>query len=374
MVTIAEAQSDRELMGIFIEENMGLVNSVIKQMNRPVNEEYLQQGAIGLMKAIRYFKPEFGCKFSTYAVPMIMGEIQRYMRDYETNTITGAKVSRVIKDIYYRSIKLEHLEDSDICKELNITQSELDEARRAMQWHNSFDMELPESIAKDRGIILYDLFAANDNTEEEAIERLAKIDILDCLFDRLNERQAEVLYQYFQEKTQMEIAMVTGISQAQVSRILIRIIEIGKEIVEGRIKVEKKITREQLLSECRERGITETALKDIAEKYNMTVGSVKNKIYTFGINKILKQDNRKNIERINETKHEWHDQVVSDKPSNQPESISFLKIKAWGGKENTYSFEDGKLVISNLEGCGAVAVHDINTMIAELKELAAKAV
>jgi RNA polymerase sporulation-specific sigma factor len=378
MVTIEEAQANSELMDTFINENMGLVGKAIKNLHLPqYTEDYVQEGAIGLIKAAKRFDPGFGTAFSTYAIPMIEGEIRRYMRDYEVTSITGAKVSRPIKDIYYKSIRLEHLTDEEICKELSITLLELNEARQAMGYCNSLDADVNLNDKGDTPVTFHDVLTSGCDIEEDVVENILKVDIIDCLFQHLSDKHAEILELHLQGKVQQEIQKEVGLCQAQVSRILKYIIEKGKQIAEGGIKL--KITREQLLNECREHGTGKEACKLIADKYRMTPGSVNNCISRHGICKLLKEEKKKStpaLVRINvkppvqivepvQVKQEAEPVIRTEEKRN-----STLKVKAWDGKENTYSFRDGKLIITNEEGTLTVA--DIKTMIQELQELADK--
>jgi RNA polymerase sigma factor (sigma-70 family) len=380
MVKIEEAQANKELMDTFINENMGLVGTAIKNLHIPHTEDYIQEGAIGLIKAAKRFDTNYGTTFSTYAVPMIEGEIRRYRREYETTV----KVPRDIKSIYFKSLRMEHLTDEEICKELNISIKELNEARLAMGYCNSLDTDVHKEDDGDAPITLHSLLASDCNTEEDAVENLLRIDIIDCLFQHLSDKHAEILELHLRGKTQQEIEKLVGLSQPEVSRKLKHIVEVGKQIAEGGIKL--KITKEQLLAECREHGTGKEACKLIADKYRMTPGSVNNCISRHGICKLLKEEKEKSanvqvginnkppvkIAEPVQVKQEVVQIKQEAEPAMQPEvkRNSTLKVKAWDGKENTYSFRDGKLIITNEEGTLTVA--DIKTMIQELQELADK--
>jgi RNA polymerase sporulation-specific sigma factor len=378
VVKIEEAQANKKLMDIFINENMGLVGTAIKKLHIPSTEDYVQEGAIGLIKAARRFDSSFGVTFSTYAIPMIVGELRRHMRDYGTTV----KVPRDIKSLFYKSLRLDHLTDDEICKELNITIEELNDARLAMNACKSLDEDVHKNDSGDAPIALHDILASDCDIESDVVENMLQKDIIERLFQHLNDEHAEILHLSLLGKSQMQIKYLVGLSQAQVSRILRGIIEKGKQIAEGGIKL--KITKEQLLNECREYGTGKAAWEFIAKKYGMTPGSVSNCISNHKICKILKAEKEKSTSAPVEINVKPPVQIVEPvqpdivqvkqeaKPAIQHEEKrnSTLKVKAWDGKENTYSFRDGKLIITNEEGTLTVA--DIKTMIQELQELADK--
>jgi RNA polymerase sigma factor (sigma-70 family) len=378
VVKIEEAQANKKLMDIFINENMGLVGTAIKNLHIPHTEDYIQEGSIGLIKAAKRFDASFGTTFSTYAIAMIEGEIRRYRREYETTV----KVPRGIKSIYFKSLRMEHLTDEELCKELNISIKELNEARLAMGYCSSLDTDVHKEDGGDAPITLHSILASDCNTEDDAIENLFRSEIIDCLFQNLSEKQVEILELHLRGKSQQDIEKEVGLSQPHVSRMLRKIIELGKQIAEGGIKL--KITKEQLLAECRDHGTGKEACKLIADKYRMTTGSVNNCISRHGICKLLKEEKEKSTPapvRINvkppvQIVEPVQPDIVQVKQEAKPaiqheeKRNSTLKVKAWDGKENTYSFRDGKLIITNEEGTLTVA--DIKTMIQELQELADK--
>jgi RNA polymerase sigma factor (sigma-70 family) len=200
VVTIEEAQGNKELMDIFISENMGLVRKAIDNLHIPPIEDYIQEGAIGLIKAAKRFDISYGFTFSTFAIPKIIGQIHQYRRDYGITSITGTKIPRSIKDIYYKSLRLEHMDDEEICKELNITMVDLSEARLAMGYCGSLDFELPENRNGESGALVHDIIASTENTEEEAMDKIFKNEIIDCLFQHLNDEHTEILQLHLQGK------------------------------------------------------------------------------------------------------------------------------------------------------------------------------
>ncbi len=210
-------QSAREQL---ISGNLRLVLSVIQRFNnRGENvDDLFQVGCIGLMKAIDNFDLEQKVKFSTYAVPMIIGEIRRYLRD--NNTI---RVSRSLRDIAYRVLQVrDNLANKysrdpsvgEIASELNLSREEIVFALDAIQE----PVSLFEPIYQDGGDPIYvmDQISDEKNIDEKWLENLSIKEAL----TRLGERERHILtLRFFRGKTQMEVAEEIGISQAQVSRL-----------------------------------------------------------------------------------------------------------------------------------------------------------
>jgi len=375
MVKVEEVQADERLMDTFIQENMGLVRIAIKKLGLSVyDEDYIQEGCIGFIKAIKNYNTEFGTAFSTYAIPTIQSEIRRYRRDFETTSNTGAKVSRELMYIYFKSQKLRDngIPDEEICARLDVSLEKLNKAHQAMQHCTYLDAELAENSKGEEGRSWYELIPSDFNLEEEATEKVFKAELFDQLFECLNEKWANILYLHLQGLTQTAIAQKAGISQARVARVLQNIIQKGRLIAERRIQVKMKITDQQLLAECRKHGTDDTALEKIAEKYGMTLGSVKYRMYNGKIKHILKSEKEK--EKLPISAKEQSQATTSTVKKTErikwyqdKYRTSLLKAKAWDGKECTYTFQDGKLVISNKDG--VVPIEDYKTMLLEIQEL-----
>ena len=204
----------------FVKGNLRLVLSVIQRFNnRGENtDDLFQVGCIGLIKAIDNFDLEQNVQFSTYAVPMIIGEIRRYLRD--NNSI---RVSRSLKDIAYKALyvkeKLINKNSkeptvAEIAKELDIPKEDVVFALDAI----CEPMSLYEPVYHDGGDAIYVMDQVRDtkNTDENWIENIA----IDEAMKRLGDREKNILdMRFFQGKTQMEVADEIGISQAQVSRL-----------------------------------------------------------------------------------------------------------------------------------------------------------
>ena len=204
----------------FIQGNLRLVLSVIQRFNnRGENvDDLFQVGCIGLMKSIDNFDLGQNVKFSTYAVPMIIGEIRRYLRD--NNSI---RVSRSLRDIAYKAllvrerlIKENNKEPniSQISKELNIPREEVVFALDAIQ----DPVSLFEPIYHDGGDAIYvmDQISDSKNSDDSWLENIS----INEAMKRLNDREKLILtLRFFNGRTQMEVADEIGISQAQVSRL-----------------------------------------------------------------------------------------------------------------------------------------------------------
>ena len=213
-------QGDNTARETFIKCNLRLVLSVIQRFNnRGENvDDLFQVGCIGLMKAIDNFDLNQNVRFSTYAVPMIIGEIRRYLRD--NNAI---RVSRSLRDIAYKAliVKEKYLKDnnkeptiSQIAKELNLPRAEVVFALDAIQ----DPVSLYEPIYHDGGDAIYvmDQVKDNNNTDENWLENIAIKEAM----KKLNEREKLILkLRFFNGRTQIEVADEIGISQAQVSRL-----------------------------------------------------------------------------------------------------------------------------------------------------------
>ncbi len=211
---------DTKARETYIEGNLRLVLSVIKRFSS-ANEnvdDLFQIGCIGLIKAIDNFDSSLNVKFSTYAVPMIIGEIRRFLRDNST-----LRVSRSLKDTAYKAIYAkEHLTRSnlkeptleEIAGEIGIPKEDIVYALDSIQ----NPMSLYEPIFTDGGDTLYvmDQISDKKNKEETWVEHLS----LSEAMKRLNTREYEIIsLRFFEGKTQMEVADYIGISQAQVSRL-----------------------------------------------------------------------------------------------------------------------------------------------------------
>ena len=221
MSLIAQAQTgDNNAAEQLIKENSGLIWSVVKKFTKRGYEpdDLYQIGAIGLLKCIRKFDSSFEVKFSTYAIPMIIGEIKRFLRDDGM-----IKVSRPMKEMATKAryttesltAKLGRQPTiSELAAEMEVSTEELVVAMEA-----GHDVEsLHATIYQGDGspIFLIDKVAQSTNDSQNTIDILALKQLIEQL--KPKERQVIIL-RYFQDKTQMEVAKAIGVSQVQVSRI-----------------------------------------------------------------------------------------------------------------------------------------------------------
>ena len=211
---------DQEAKEEYIKGNLRLVLSVIRRFGASGEnpDDLFQIGCIGLIKAINNFNTELEVKFSTYAVPMIAGELKRFLRDN-----ASIRVSRSIKDTAYKAIyakerimKTSNKEPtiSEISKEIGATSEEVIYALDAIQ----SPVSLFDPVYDQGGDTLYvmDQISDKKNKEEKWVDRIALAEAI----KGLPEREKEIIdLRFFKGKTQMEIADEIGISQAQVSRL-----------------------------------------------------------------------------------------------------------------------------------------------------------
>ncbi len=223
---VRAAKGDLSAQHRLVEENTGLVHGAVRRfLGRGYDSEDLFQiGCIGLIKAAQKFNLEFGVQFSTYAVPLILGEIKRFLRDDGM-----IKVSRSLKETAARagSLRAELSQKSgreptinELSAVLGISSAELSAAMDATVPAESIYATTDDGTGELSPLI--DRLMGKDSTEEETVNRLT----LRQLLEHLDGRDKTILFlRYYQEKTQTEIAKRLGISQVQVSRIEKRILE-----------------------------------------------------------------------------------------------------------------------------------------------------
>ena len=213
-------KGDRQARERFIEGNLRLVLSVIQRFSgRGENpDDLFQVGCVGLLKAINNFDPDMDVKFSTYGVPMICGEVRRYLRDN-----AAIRVSRSIRDLAYRILQCKEqllirlgreASLEEIAKEMNVPLASVSEAMDAI----SAPVSLYDPVFTDGGdpLTVMDQISDPNNTDERWLESLALRDAM----AQLGEREKRILsLRFYDGKTQTEVARAIGISQAQVSRL-----------------------------------------------------------------------------------------------------------------------------------------------------------
>ena len=203
-----------------IEGNLRLVLAVIQRFEKRGEnpDDLFQVGCIGLMKAIRNFDPTKGVRFSTYGVPMIAGEVRRYLRDN-----APIRVSRSIRDVAYRVLQCKEQMQADLGREpaleevaraLELDEREVSQALDAV----CAPVSLHDPVYGDSTdpLTVMDQVRDNRNTEANWMEHIA----LQDAFRTLGIREKQILsLRFYDGKTQMEVAQMVGISQAQVSRL-----------------------------------------------------------------------------------------------------------------------------------------------------------
>lgn len=223
-------EGNQEAMNKVIEMNLPLVSSISKKfLNRGYDyEDIFQIGSIGLVKAINNFDDKFNVKFSTYAVPMIIGEIKRFIRDDGI-----IKVSRSVKTL---ARKL-HFDKEALTKELD-REPTIDELSKysgvekeeiMFAIESSVNMQyLYDTIHQDDGapVLLIDKLSEKGEDDTDMINRIALKEALRSLDSK--SRQV-IMLRYFKDKTQVQVAKLLGISQVQVSRIEKKVLVIMRE-------------------------------------------------------------------------------------------------------------------------------------------------
>ena len=211
---------DEQARQELIEGNLRLVLSVIQRFDKRGEspDDLFQVGCIGLIKAISNFDPDKQVRFSTYGVPMIAGEVRRYLRDN-----SAIRVSRSIRDVAYRVLQCKEAQTAalgrdptleEIAKELDLPVDDVSQALDAV----CAPVSLYDPVYTDGGdpLTVMDQVRDNRNTDEHWMEQIA----LRSAFRALGDREKQILsLRFYDGKTQMEVAGSLGISQAQVSRL-----------------------------------------------------------------------------------------------------------------------------------------------------------
>lgn len=219
-------QGDKEARDTLIKENMGLVYAVARRfLGRGIEQEDLFQiGSIGLIKAVDKFDPSFEVRFSTYAVPMITGEIKRFLRDDGM-----IKVSRTLKETAGKAYMAREELKRKLGREPTLTEIaaalQADREELVLAMESGAEVEsLQQTIFQGDGssICLEDKLESGRDQQEEMMNRL----LLEEMLSQLPAKERTLLYQrFFQERTQTEIARELGLSQVQVSRMEKRILK-----------------------------------------------------------------------------------------------------------------------------------------------------
>ena len=220
LLLLRAKKGDKQAREKLIEGNLRLVLSVIQRFEKRGEspDDLFQVGCIGLIKAIANFDPTKQVRFSTYGVPMIAGEVRRYLRD---NSVI--RVSRSIRDVAYRVLQCKEAMQlqmgreptmDEVASQLQLPREDVAEALDAV----CAPMSLYDPVYADGGdpLMVMDQVRDHKNTENNWMEHIA----LKNAFQNLADREKQILgLRFYDGKTQMEVASTLGISQAQVSRL-----------------------------------------------------------------------------------------------------------------------------------------------------------
>lgn len=232
LIKLAKSGND-EAMNKLVEVNTPLVSSICKKfMNRGYEyEDIFQIGSMGLVKAINNFDSSFNVKFSTYAVPMIIGEIKRFLRDDGM-----IKVSRNTKIL----AKKRHYDKETLVKELNreptidelAAFSNVDKEDIVFALESVNNMQyLYDTIHQDEGtpVLLIDKLSESPDEDNNMIDKIALKEAINSLDIKSKEI---IMLRYFKDKTQIQVAKMLGISQVQVSRIEKKVLVLMRKYLE----------------------------------------------------------------------------------------------------------------------------------------------
>ena len=226
---------NKDAMTKLIEDNNGLIWSIVRRFNgRGYDIEDLYQiGTIGFIKAIQRFDTSFEVRLSTYAVPYILGEIKRYIRDDGT-----IKISRSIKEIQvkikqlqedYRKKNKEEISIEEISKKLSLDKEDIVVALEASKPIESID-NVYKTEKGEKGISLIDKVASEKDEQEMLTNKIA---IREIIKDLPKEDKEIIMLRYYKQKTQKEVASIVGVSQVQVSRTERKILQKMKRALTG---------------------------------------------------------------------------------------------------------------------------------------------
>ncbi len=219
-VLLLARSGDKEAQDLFIMSNLRLVLSVVQRFSgkKECADDLFQVGCIGLMKAVKNFNIEYNLRFSTYAVPMIIGEIRRFLRDN-----SAVRVSRSLRDTAYKAICARQNLENEIGREAS-----LDEVATALNMNLHDVVYALDAISdpvslfdpvyhdSDETLMIMDQISDEKNCDEKWI---TGVDLIDAV-SKLSAREQEIIsLRFYQGKTQMEVSEEIGISQAQVSRL-----------------------------------------------------------------------------------------------------------------------------------------------------------
>ena len=227
---------NKDAMTKLIEDNNGLIWSIVRRFNgRGYDIEDLYQiGTIGFIKAIQRFDTSFEVRLSTYAVPYILGEIKRYIRDDGP-----IKVSRSIKELNVKILELQReflhkygrdISLEEISKELKISKEEIAKALDSARPVDSIEDAKYKDNKTDKTVSILEQISTGKDEETEITNRIT----IKNLINELNDNEKEIiLLRYYKQKTQMQVSKILGITQVQVSRIERKVLDKMKKRLSG---------------------------------------------------------------------------------------------------------------------------------------------
>lgn len=219
---ISAQNGNEEMMTKLIEENNGLIWSIVKRFTGRGYEveDIFQIGAIGFIKAVKRFDTRFDTKLTTYAVPYIIGEIRRFLRDDSM-----IKVSRSIKELgtkvrelqkKYMDEKGEEIGILELSEKLNEPKEEIIAALEATSNVESIYADVYQDYKDDNALSLVDRLSSKNDEMANISEKIA----LKQIISELKDREKQIIYlRFFKDRTQMQVAKILGITQVQVSRL-----------------------------------------------------------------------------------------------------------------------------------------------------------
>ncbi len=221
-------QGDIDAKEKLIEENIPLIKSIVKRYKgRLEYDDLMQLGAMGFIKAIHNFNVDFGVRFSTYAVPMISGEIKRFLRDDGTIKVSRQAKTLAQKISIFIDQRLKNGENEpsidDIAKEFKVEAQEIVFAMDTTQ----YVVSLSSYVGDDDGATVGDRIVG-DESPDENLDKMMLVDLIKKL--PIREKKIIIL-RYFRDKTQSEIAKELGVSQVQVSRIECKVLKQLKQVI-----------------------------------------------------------------------------------------------------------------------------------------------
>lgn len=228
LIKLAQSGDDGAKTAL-LQNNLPLIKSIVKRyLNKQIEyDDLMQLGTLGFVKALSNFKPEFGVRFSTYAVPMIAGEIKRFIRDNGAIKVSRSvkaknqKINKFIEE--YRQNKQKEPSISEIAQYMEIDEQDVVFIMDSSKYPVSIYAETDED-----GLTLADKLCSKENNDDY-IEKL----VLREIIAKLDERDKKIIIlRYYRDKTQSEIAKELGVSQVQISRLEAKLLErMKKELV-----------------------------------------------------------------------------------------------------------------------------------------------